>query len=64
MNHVIVRQTDSRHQSLDSVLKGQHQDGRSSTQTSKQRRGVFVDDDGNDDDDGNEDDDDLRHATD
>ena len=37
MNHVIVCQADASHQTLDGVLKGQHQDSRGSPQSGKQR---------------------------
>ena len=64
MQHIIRGETDACYQSLDGILKGEHQDGRSGTKTSKERGRTLVDDDGNHHNHTDKDHHDLQHATD
>ena len=64
MEHIIGGQTDASHQSLDGVLKGEHQDGRCCSQACNECRGILIDDNRDDHDGSYEDHQDLQHATD
>ena len=64
MQHIIRGETDACYQSLDGILKGEHQDGRSGTKTGKERGRTLVDDDGNHHNHTDKDHHDLQHATD